>query len=89
VNQYFGSGLTAFGLVPGRSQDSAGAGMAWSWLNGNIFHRSSELMFQVYYQAHLIAGTYFEPAISYIPTPGANPDLDAAWATTLRVTVLF
>jgi porin len=70
--------------------------MAWSWLNGNVFHRSSELMFQVYYQAHIIATTYVEPAISYIPTPGANPDplgakrdLDAAWATTLRVTVLF
>ena len=96
VNHFFGSGLTAFGLVPGRSQDSAGAGMALSWLNGNIFHRSSELMFQVYYQAHIIAATYLEPAISYIPTPGANPDrpgakrdLDAAWATTLRVTVLF
>jgi porin len=89
VNQYFGSGLTAFGLVPGRSQDSAGAGVACSWLNGNIFHRSSELMFQVYYQAHIVAATYVEPAISYIPTPGTNPDLDAAWATTLRVTVLF
>jgi porin len=89
VNHFFGSGLTAFGLVPGRSQDSAGAGMALSWLNGNIFHRSSELMFQVYYQAHIIAATYVEPAISYIPTPGANRDLDAAWATTLRVTVLF
>ena len=89
MNQYFGSGLTAFGLVPGRSRDSAGAGMACSWLNGNIFDRSSELMFQAYYQAHLIGGTYFEPAITYIPTPGANPDLDAAWATTFRVTVLF
>jgi porin len=89
MNQYFGSGLTAFGLVPGRSQDSAGAGMACSWLNGNIFHRSSELMFQAYYQAHLIGSTYFEPAITYIPTPGASRDLDAAWATTLRVTVLF
>jgi porin len=89
VNQYFGSGLTAFGLVPGRSQDSAGVGMAWSWLNGNVFHRSSELMFQAYYQAHLIAGTYFEPAISYVPTPGASPDLAAAWATTFRFTVLF
>ncbi|HWN64250.1 MAG TPA: carbohydrate porin [Candidatus Binatus sp.] len=89
MNEYFGSGLTAFGLVPGRSQDSAGAGMAWSWLNGNIFHRSSELMFQAYYQAHLIGGMYFEPAITYIPTPGANPDLDAAWATTVQVTILF
>jgi carbohydrate-selective porin OprB len=53
-------------------------------------------MFQVYYQAHLIGGMYFEPAITYIPTPGANPDrpgakrdLDAAWATTVQVTVLF
>jgi len=96
VNQFFGSGLTAFALVPGRSQDSAGAGMALSWLNGNIFQRNSELIFQVYYQAHIVAATYVEPAISYIPTPGANPDplgakrdLDAAWATTLRVTVLF
>ena len=89
MNQYFGSGLTAFGLIPGRSKDSAGAGMACSWLNGNIFDRSSELMFQAYYQAHLIGTTYFEPVITYIPTPGANPDLDAAWATTLRVTVLF
>ncbi len=89
MNQYFGSGLTAFGLVPGRSKDSAGAGMACSWLNRNIFHRSSELMFQAYYQAHIIAATYVEPAISFIPTPGDKPDLDAAWATTLRVTVLF
>ncbi len=89
LNQYFGSGLTAFGLVPGRSQDSMGAGMAWSRLNGNIFQRSSELMFQAYYQAHLFAGTYVEPVISCIPTPGTSPDLGAAWATTLRVTVLF
>jgi porin len=89
VNQYFGSGLTAFGLVPGRSQDSFGAGTAWSWLNGNVFQRRSELMVQAYYQAHLVAGTYFEPAISYIPTPGASPRHGDAWATTLRVTVLF
>ena len=52
---YFGMGLTAFGLVPHRSEDSMGAGMAWSWLNPNLFDRSSELMFQGYYQAHLFA----------------------------------
>jgi porin len=46
-------------------------------------------MFQVYYQAHIIAATYVEPAISYIPTPGASPDLDGAWATTVQVMVLF
>ena len=51
-------------------------------------------MFQAYYQAHITHGAFFEPAISYIPTPGipasgANPDLDAALALTLRVICLF
>ena len=89
VNQYFGMGLTGFGLVPHRSEDSMGAGMAWSWLNPNLFDRSSELMFQGYYQAHLFAGTFLQPAVSYIPTPGASADLGGAWALTFRLTVLF
>ncbi|MEO6055172.1 MAG: carbohydrate porin [Chthoniobacterales bacterium] len=89
VNQYFGAGLTAFGLVPNRPLDSVGTGMAWSWLNKNDFNRSSELMFQTYYQAHLIKSTYFQPAMSYIPTPGANASLGGAWALTMRVIVLF
>ena len=89
VNQYFGMGLTGFGLVPHRSEDSMGVGMAWSWLNPNLFDRSSELMFQGYYQAHLFAGTFFQPAVSYIPTPGASADLGGAWALTFRLTVLF
>jgi porin len=89
VNQYFGMGLTGFGLVPHRPEDSMGVGMAWSWLNPNLFDRSSELMFQGYYQAHLFAGTFFQPAVSYIPTPGASADLGGAWALTFRLTVLF
>ena len=89
VDHYFGTGVTAFGLVPNRPKDSMGCGMSWAWLNPNIFKRSRELMFQGYYQAHLIDHTYLEPAISYIPTPGASPDLSSAWATTVQVTVLF
>lgn len=89
VNQYFGLGLTGFGLVPGRPGDSMGAGMAWSWLNPEIFNRPSELMFQGYYQAHLGAGMFFQPGVSYIPTPGADADLGGAWALTFRVMVLF
>jgi porin len=89
VNQYFGMGLTGFGLVPHRPEDSMGVGMAWSWLNPNLFDRPSELMFQGYYQAHLFAGTFFQPAVSYIPTPGASADLGGAWALTFRLAVLF
>jgi carbohydrate-selective porin OprB len=66
-----------------------GAGMAWSWLNPNLFNRPSELMFQGYYQAHLYASTFFQSAISYSPTPGLNSSFGSAWAVTLRFTVLF
>lgn len=89
VNQYFGLGFTGFGLVPHRPADSLGVGMAWSWLNPNLFDRSSELMFQGYYQAHLYAGAFFQPALSYIPTPGVGPKLAGAWALTFRFTLLF
>jgi porin len=89
INEYFGLGLTEFGLVPNRPRDSAGVGLACSWLNPNIFKRDSESIFQAYYQAHITHGAYFEPAITYIPTPGANPKLDAALALSLTVICLF
>jgi porin len=89
VKDYFGVGLTGFGLVPLRPTDSLGVGMAWSWLNPNHFNRPSELLFQGYYQIHLYAGTFFQPAVSYIPTPGVSSSLGSAWAVTFRFTVLF
>jgi porin len=88
-DQYFGTGLTEFGLVPNRSKDSGGIGLAWSSLNQKTFKRDSEFMFQAYYQAHITHATFFEPAISYIPNPGADPSLDAALALTFRVISLF
>lgn len=89
MNQSFGLGLTGFGLVPHRPSDTLGVGMSWAWLNPNTFDRSSELMFQGYYQAHLFGTTFFSPAVTYIPTPGAGADLGGAWALTFRVAVLF
>jgi porin len=89
VKEYFGLGFTGFGLVPHRPDDSLGVGMAWSWLNPNLSVRSNELMFQGYYQARLYAGTFFQPAVSYIPNPGANPKFNGAWALTFRFTFLF
>jgi porin len=89
VKEYFGLGFTGFGLVPLRPDDSVGVGMAWSWLNPSPFGRSNELMFQGYYQAHLYAGTYLQPALSYIPNPGVNTKFNGAWALTFRFTFLF
>jgi porin len=88
-DEYFGTGLTEFGLVPNRPKDSGGMGIAWSSLNQKSFKRDSEFMFQAYYQAHVTHATFFEPAISYIPNPGADPTYDAALALTFRVISLF
>jgi len=71
------------------ASDSVGVGMAWSWLNPNLFDRSSELMFQGYYQAHVVGGIFAQPTVSYIPTPGASSSLGGAWAISFRVAVLF
>jgi porin len=89
INESVGAGLTGFGLVPNRPKDSMGAGAFLSFPNPNRFQRSSELMVQGYYQANIWRSIYVQPAITYIPTPGAGPDLNEAWIATVQVAVLF
>jgi len=89
INKYAGVGLTAFGLIPKRLDDSIGVGAAYSWLDPHNFNHSNELILQAYYQAQVIKGVYLEPALSYIPSPGANDSRNNAWAGTLRAIVLF
>jgi porin len=89
VTDYVGAGLTGFGLIPGRPEDSIGGGLGQSWLNKNVFNRSSQLMLQTYYQAHIYGGLFLQPTLSYIPTPAASNTYSAAWAFTMRLTFLF
>jgi porin len=89
IRQYYGAGMTAFGLIGSREHDSMGFGVGLSQLNPNLFARQSELMFQAYYQAHLFGATFLQPTVTYIPTPGLSPELPGALMTTLRLTVLF
>lgn len=103
IRQFSGMGFTAFSMFAGRPDDSFGAGMGISFLNQNLFHRASELMFQTYYQAAVIPdAVYLQPTLSYIPTPGQNPKntnyylppdatqyLSPALAGTLRLTAVF
>ncbi|HLB58352.1 MAG TPA: carbohydrate porin, partial [Gammaproteobacteria bacterium] len=89
MTKFLGGGLTAFGLTPNRPDDSMGVGLAFSWLNQNSFSQRTELLCQAYYQAKIATGLYLEPVLSYIPTPGALPNLDPSWAGTLRAIVLF
>lgn len=89
MNGFLGAGATAFNLVPGRPNDSFGVGAAYSWLNPNTFQRDHELMLQTYYQAQVFDFLYAQPALSFIPNPGASPNYSGAWAVTFRLTALF
>ena len=89
AKEYWGSGLTGFGLIPGRPDDSLGAGFAWAWLNRDLGFRSNEFVGQIYYQMHLIGATFLQPALSYIPNPGLKPGVPGAVAITSQLTVLF
>lgn len=89
MTQYYGAGVTAFGLIGSRASDSFGVGAGLTKLNPNLFERQYELMFQAYYQAHLFATTFLQPTLTYIPTPGSSPTTPGALAGTLRLAVLF
>ncbi len=104
ARQFFGAGLTGFGLVPGRPNDSFGGGVALTWLNTEpgasaaLFPatfvdghsmRPSQLMFSTYYQIKLFDGWFLQPNLTYIPTPAENAFTPQALAVTLRLTVLF
>ena len=89
AREYVGGGLTAFGLVPGRPDDSFGFGLNCTWLtqgvsSASLFYppsdaplvpslRPSQLMFQCYYQMQLFHGWFFQTNLTDIPTPGIPP----------------
>lgn len=88
MKRSIGAGFTVFGLIANREGDSLGTGFSFAWLNHKITNRSSELMYQIYYQAKIVNNVYLEPALSYIPTPGQDTRLPPAFAGTLRAIVL-
>lgn len=89
VTQFVGNGLTVFGMTPNRPDDSFGLGSALAWLNPVSFSRRTEWMLQAYYQAQVRKDVYFEPVISYLPTPGLSPSIRPTWASTFRIIILF
>ncbi|HYD06682.1 MAG TPA: carbohydrate porin [Reyranella sp.] len=89
INQYYGAGITGFALIGDRERDSMGLGVALSRPNPNLFTKSTEVILQAYYQAHVAAAIFLQPTVSYIPSPGAVASAPGALTTTLRLTVLF
>jgi len=89
IDKFLGWGITAYGLVPGRIRDSFGFGLSLAGLNKNSQPRSTEWMFQTYYQCYLFNSFYLEPVISYIPNPGSGDNPKQTWAATMRALAHF
>lgn len=89
IDKFLGLGTTAYGLIPGRLKDSFGFGLSLAGLNEKKEPRSTEWMFQSYYQCCIFKTYYIEPVISYIPKPGADKDLPQTLAGTIRVLANF
>ena len=89
AREFWGAGLTDFGLVPGRPADTIGAGLAWSWLNKAYGFRSEEAILAAYYQVKVVDGIFVEPVLTYVPNPGATPRHTPVTAVTVQTTILF
>ncbi len=80
ATRYAGLGLTAFGLIPGRPQDSFGAGIAWSTLNHNLDLRPDEILLQAYDQVQASLSANFNPqaAVARIEEAQGTAEIGAA-----------
>ena len=104
THRYFGLGLTYFGLLPSRDDDSVGFGLAYGEMSGDanagaIFFQGdnlrtnrlgpSETILTWYYQMKVRDGIYIQPNLSYIPDPAQHPGIPGAFDFTMRAIILF
>jgi porin len=105
THRYFGFGLTYFGLIPGRGDDSCGFGLAYGVMTTNpeaglafvamgtpLRNTSlgpSETILTWYYQMKIRDGIYVQPNLSYIPDPAQHPGIPGAFDVTIRGIIVF
>ncbi|SMF93827.1 porin [Methylomagnum ishizawai] len=93
ANQYVGFGVTGINLLPSRPKDSMGLGLGVSWLNNPPRGGETEILTQMYYQAHVVGDIFFQPTFTYVPNPG-KPTNDggqypAATSMIFQIVTLF
>jgi porin len=89
ATRYIGFGFTLFGMIPGRPDDSAGAGLAWSWFNSHPNLRPQETLLQFYDQLHVRGPIFLQPVLTVSPNPGLTSARQPAVVFTVQSTVLF
>jgi porin len=104
THRYFGFGLTYFGPIPGREEDSCGFGLAYGVMTrdpmaGLVFFPhdglrtnqlgASETILTWYYQAKINEALYVQPNLSYVPDPAQHPGIPGAFVFTMRGILVF
>lgn len=95
---YLGAGLTAGAIVPGRSNDQLGMGVAYA-RNGSHYLASqqvqalpvtrAETAVELTYRAQINSWLALQPDVQYIISPNTNPAISNALAFQLRIEASF
>ena len=75
IRLYLGGGVTYIGLVPGRSEDASGFGVANARFSPGVadsIGTSHETAFELFYKAQLSHWLFVEPDLQYVLHPGGN-----------------
>ncbi|MEK6246719.1 MAG: carbohydrate porin [Planctomycetales bacterium] len=91
THRYIGCGITFFGPLPCRDDDSAGFAFAYGSMNPDptLDLGPRELIYSWYYQYRVNPNCFLQPNISYIGQPAAEPGLSDVFALTMRAILLF
>lgn len=91
THRFIGTGLTYFGPIHGRDNDSAGFAFAYGKMNANPAANlgRQETIYSWYYQYQVSPNCFFQPNLTYISTPADSPGADDVFAVTFRAIVLF
>lgn len=104
TQRFFGCGLTYFGLLPRRDDDSAGFAMGLGRMTndpnaGKAFFSGfgpgpapvgdHELILTWYYQMQLRPNMFLQPNLTYIPNPARVPGTPGAFPLTIQAVMLY
>ncbi|MGE3806131.1 MAG: carbohydrate porin [Gemmataceae bacterium] len=91
THRFVGYGLTYFGPLAGRDDDSAGFAMAYGRMNNDPAAAlgRQELIYTWYYQIQVNSNCFVQPNLTYISTPASSPGQNDVFALTLRAALLF
>ena len=91
THRYVGFGLTYFGPLPARDEDSLGFAFAYGKMNDdpNLALGTQESIFTWYYQMKIAKNLFLQKNLTYINSPAANPSASDVFALTFRAMLLF